>query len=438
MYLYVVRNAQLSPLKWRKLIRSYMAGLSKIKQRLSGIEALERELHLKQLQINQLLNITQAINSNVSAEGLFRMFESFLGWEIGVKKMVLYIKNEQDWECAASLGLTPQQLAEDVTDLLAQITRMKNIEDSDHPLMGEFDLVIPVRHKDHPIAYVFIGGFSDDEDMYSKVQFITTITNIIAVAIENKRLFKRQIEQERLKREVELASEIQRMLIPTHLPQTKAYEIESIYKPQLGVGGDYFDFLEFEDGKVVFCVGDISGKGLAAALLMANFQAIFHTLINKRDDLVTFIHDLNQAVHRMTGGDRFITFFIGEYDTHCRKLKYISAGHNPPVLVINGRPEFLTEGCTILGSFKELPAVGVGECLIEGEAVALVYTDGLTDLLNKDGIYFDEDRVSQFTRENYKLSPLDIKARLLDEIEAFKGDQLYPDDFTVLICKIFG
>lgn len=413
-----------------------MAGLSKIKQQLSDIEALERELHLKQLQVNQLLNITQAINSNVSAEGLYRMFESFLGWEIGVKKMVLYIKNEDTWECAASLGLSQQQLATDITELLKQITRMKNLEDSDHPLISEFDLVIPVRHKDEPIAYVFIGGFSDDEDMYSKVQFITTITNVIAVAIENKRLFRRQLEQERLKREVELASDIQRMLIPKELPKTREYSIESIYKPQLGVGGDYFDFLTFDDGKIVFCVGDISGKGLAAALLMANFQAIFHTLVNKRDDLITFIRDLNDAVNRITAGERFITFFIGEFDTHSRQLQYISAGHNPPVLVNKGRPEWLKAGCTILGSFKELPSIEVGNCTIPDEAMILVYTDGLTDLLNEAGDYFDEDRVLNFTVNNYQLSASGFKHNLLEEIESFKGDQIYPDDFTVLICKI--
>lgn len=400
------------------------------------MEALERELHLKQLQVNQLLNITQAINSNISAEGLYRMFESFLGWEIGVKKMVLYIKTEDTWENVAAIGLTPQQLTTDVTELLKEITRMKNLDDSDHPLIGAFDLVIPVRHKEHPIAYVFIGGFSDDDDMYSKVQFITTITNVIAVAIENKRLFKRQLEQERLKREVELASEIQRMLIPTALPHKNNYSLESIYKPQLGVGGDYFDFLEFEDGKIVLCVGDVSGKGLAAALLMANFQAIFHTLIHKRDDLITFIQDLNLAVLRITGGERFITFFVAEYDTHQRILRYISAGHNPPVLVVEGKSHLLKAGCTILGAFKDLPEIEVGEIRVDGEATLLIYTDGLTDLLNAEGEYFDEDKVLHFTTSHYHMSATDFKKQLLREIDAFKGDQLYPDDFTVLICKI--
>ena len=268
-----------------------MSSFSEIKRGLSNLEALERELNLKHLQINRLLNITQAINNNVSAEGLFNMYNSFLSWEIGVKKMALFVKNEEEWLCATSIGIPIELLEIDITSRLTKYNRLNNVEGSDHPLIKEFDVVIPVRHKDLPIAYVFIGGFSEDEDMYNKVQFITTITNIIAVAIENKRLFKRQLEQERFKREMELAGEMQKMLIPNDLPHKDCYELASIYKPHLGVGGDYFDFIEFTDGKIVFCVGGISGKGIAAALLMANFQANFHTLINKRTNLDEFIRD---------------------------------------------------------------------------------------------------------------------------------------------------
>ena len=301
-----------------------------IKNKLSRIESLEQDLNLKQLQINRLLNITQAINNNVSAEGLFSMYQSFLGWEIGINKMMLYIKEEDNWFCATSIGIDDQLKELNITDILPKYTRLKHLEQSDHPLISEFDVVIPVRHKEEPIAYVFIGGFNDEEDIYSKVQFITTITNVIAVAIENKRLFKRQLEQERLKREMELASDMQRMLIPKILPKTNYYELSSIYQPQLGVGGDYFDFIESEEGKIIFCVGDISGKGLAAALLMANFQAIFHTLLNKRTALKEFVIDLNKSVNLITRGERFITLFVAEYDKETKQLSYVNAGHYPP------------------------------------------------------------------------------------------------------------
>ena len=414
-----------------------MSGFSELRKGLSNIEALERELNLKQLQINRLLNITQAINNNVSADGLFNMYKSFLSWEIGVKKMVLYVRDEDDWSCASSIGIKEELLTPDISSYFEKYTRLNNVEDTQHPLFRQFDVVIPVRHKEHPIAYVFIGGFSEEEDMYNKVQFITTITNIIAVAIENKRLFKRQLEQERLKREMELASEMQRMLIPTNMPNKPGYELASIYKPHYGVGGDYFDFIEFDDGKIVFCVGDISGKGVAAALLMANFQANFHTLINKRTALDTFIRDLNTSVNLITQGERFITFFIAEYDTERQALRYVNAGHNPPVLVNDGELHLLNRGCTILGSFPELPEVEVGCVPLEGEAMVLSFTDGLTDLQNEGGDYLNEDMLYGLVRNNYKLSASAFNRQLMERLEIFKGGKSYPDDFTVLTCKIF-
>lgn len=414
-----------------------MPDLTKIKTGLSKIEALERELNLKQLQINRLLNITQAINNNVSAEGLFNMYRSFLSWEVGIKKMVLFIKKGREWMSATSIGIDEKLFTKDIPDYFPRFATINNIDESEHSFFREFDVVIPVMHKDMAIAYVFIGGFGEDDDMYNKIQFITTITNIIAVAIENKRLFRRQLEQERLKREMELASEMQRMLIPQSLPSKPGYELSSIYKPQLGVGGDYFDFLEFDDGKIVFCVGDISGKGMAAALLMANFQANFHTLVNKRTGLIEFINDLNLSVNRITQGERFITFFIAQYDTYTRELRYINAGHNPPVLVTKDEVILLDQGCTILGSFVELPEVEVGSVVLEQEAIILAFTDGLTDLRNTAGEFLNEQMLYNFVRKHYQMSASAFNDKLVQRLGVFTGDQAYPDDFTVLTCKIF-
>ncbi len=416
-----------------------MPNYSEIKSSLSKIETLERELNLKQLQINRLLNITQAINNNVSAEGLFNMYKSFLGWEIGIKKMALYIKEDDFWFCACSIGISEELLTQDISEILPKYTRLKNLENKDNVLLQELDVVIPVRHKDQPIAYVFIGGFSDDEDMYSKVQFITTITNVIAVAFENKRLFKRQLEQERLKKEMELASKMQRMLIPKSLPKNDHYELSSIYKPHLGVGGDYFDFIEFENGQIVFCVGDVSGKGVAAALLMANFQAIFHTILAKRTSLDEFIIDLNAAVNVITKGERFITLFVAEYNIEERKLYYVNAGHNPPIFVSDGQLQLLKKGCTILGPFEELPEVEIGTVSLSGEQAAIVaFTDGLTDLQNEKGDYFDEQILSKFVLDNFKSSAYNLNQTLMKTIDAFRGKQSYPDDITILTCKVYN
>jgi len=414
-----------------------MPDLTDIKKEISRLEDLEKELNLKQLQINRLLGITQAINSNVKAAGLFEMYQSFLSWEMGVRKMALYFHEEESWDCKASIGVSEHLLSEDISSYFPQFRKLSQIQDLDHPLIQEFDVVIPVLHKNTPLAYVFIGGFGAEEDMYNKVQFITAITNIIAVAIENKRLFKRQLEQERFKREMELAGEMQQMLIPSKLPKCAQYELASIYKPHLGVGGDYFDFFELTNDRIAFCIGDISGKGIAAAMLMANFQAHFQSLIHERRTLAELVNALNQSVLRITNGDKFITFFVAEYDLRMQTLSYVNAGHNPPAMAMDGKIYRLDKGCTILGAFHELPRMEVGEIYIEYEALILSYTDGLTDIRNEGGEFMDEAYGYEFLLRNHKLSASMFNEKLLEGIELFKGAENFPDDFTVLTCKLY-
>lgn len=415
-----------------------MSELSKIKRELSQLEKTERELNLKQLQINGLLGITQAINNNVSADGLYEMYASFVSWEMAVEKVALLVKEESGWVCKVHRGVEEELIKMDISDRLPNYQRLKNIEeDKDHPLIKEFDVVIPVLHKNTPIAYSFFGGFSKDDDMYSKVKFITTITNIIAVAIENKRLFKRQIEQERLNREMELAGDMQKMLIPNELPKNEKYEFAGIYKPHLGLGGDYYDFLELGDDKYAFCIADISGKGLAAALMMSNFQANFHVLINRHSNLEIFVRELNQALFRLTKGDRFLTFFVGHFCKKTKILHYINAGHTAPVLMMNGETQFLTKGCTILGSFENLPFVETGHLELTDDAFIITYTDGLTDVQNEKEEYFDENLLEDFVKKNYEQPLYDFNKKLYDHIDQFRGEQPFPDDFTLLTGKIF-
>lgn len=414
-----------------------MQNFDEIKRNLGKVEQLERELSEKQLQINRLLNITQAINNNVSARDLYRMYNSFLNWEMGVRKMALFVPSGEQWKCATHLGIADEIAALDLSDTLPAFKRMRNIKNREHPFFKEFEVVIPVLHKKYPIAYTFLGGFDDQDDVYNKVQFITTITNIIAVAIENKRLFKRQIEQERLNREMELAKDMQEMLVPRELPVNKCYELASIYKPHFSVGGDYFDFVELGKNRFVFCLADITGKGLAAALLMSNFQANFRTLIQKEDSFESLIHELNDSVFRITKGEKFLTFFVARYDQNTNLLTYINAGHIPPVLVTKDQTILLKKGCTILGPFQELPFLEVGSHLIREETLIVSFTDGLTDIRNEQGDFIEEKLLQQFATENASLSVRSFNNKLLEVVNHFKGGASYPDDITILTCKIF-
>ncbi len=401
------------------------------------LEKLEKELNLKQLQIRSLLTITQAINDNVSQDGLFNMYKSFLSWEMGIERMALFVLGEEGWICASKINYSKKK-PELLIQHIEHHKRLYTIKPEDPALLADFDIIIPVFHKDLSIAYALIGGIKDKDDLFNKIQFITTITNIIAVAIENKRLFKRQLEQEKYKTELLLAQDVQSMLIPDHLPHTKTYAISKIYKPHYNIGGDYIDYIKYDEDRFAICIADISGKGVAAALLMANFQAMVQSLIFQYKDLETFIFALNQAVFRITKADKFITFFVAEFNLRTKKLHYVNAGHFPPILYkADGTVIRLKAGCSVIGAFEKLPEIKAGEETLDQPCIVLSFTDGLGELKNEKGEYYEEQNLIPFIRENSSTLPDDFNDKLLEQIEVFRGTEEYNDDIAVITCKVF-
>lgn len=175
------------------------------------IEQLERELSLKKLQLNHLLALTQAINENTPAGELYNMYRDFLQWHIGISKMALFFKENGHWECVKWAGIPDEEVHRySMDEVLPLFDTNTRVSGHGHPFVRQFDLVVPVMHKREPIAYVFWSDVPG-EDAYSKLQIAITITNVLAVAIENKRLFKSQLQQEIFNREVQYAAEIQQL-----------------------------------------------------------------------------------------------------------------------------------------------------------------------------------------------------------------------------------
>ncbi|MDA9773392.1 PP2C family protein-serine/threonine phosphatase [Saprospiraceae bacterium] len=406
-----------------------------ISAEIARIESLEKELSLKQLQIKSLLTITQAINDNVPSEGLYKMYKNFLSWEMGINKMALFI-DDDGWKMVSKIDQDELIFYNRIEKLLLPFERLHTISDDDPLELQDFDILIPVRHKEMPIAYALIGGIHNQDDVYNRVQFITTITNMIAVATENKRLFKKQISQERFKKEIELAEEVQKMLIPENLPSNDFYELSKRYRPHMNIGGDYIDYVPIEKNRFMFCIADISGKGVGAALLMANFQAVIQSLVFRTDNLEVFVNSLNETVYRITKSDKYITFFVCEVDLNTNKMRYINAGHQPPFLFSNGSLTKLDKGTTIIGAFDELPFIESGEHDLKAGDLIFSFTDGLIDLMDDSGVYFEDDKIEKFVEANGNLEAEEFNSLLISEIEAFKGTQSYTDDIAIITCKI--
>jgi sigma-B regulation protein RsbU (phosphoserine phosphatase) len=353
-----------------------------------------RKLKLSNFKLNSLLEITQAINENLSTDDLLEKYEKILCHELSIGKLYILIKNVK-WESILLTGIpedfpdNPQEIVDSYLYKFEEITSISLINNYPFHI---FDIVIPVFHKDTPVAYVLIGDIEEEREGLSPIikhlKYIQTITNIIVVAIENKRLYKESLEKEAYKKELEVASRMQAMLIPSFdaLPKNNYLNVAAYYRPHSQVGGDYYDFISLNNQEFGFCIADVSGKGVSAAILMSNFQANVRALFKSNISLIQLIKELNQHVNESAHGEKFITFFIGKYNVRDRILHYINAGHNPPLLLKKKENTmlYLTNGCVGLGMFDDIPTIKVGTVHIDSGDKMVCYTDGLVEAENED------------------------------------------------------
>ena len=233
---------------------------------------------------------------------------------------------------------------------------------------------------------------------------------------------------------------MQSMLIPDKLPYDNKIQMAAIYLPHQNIGGDYYDFLKLSDDEMFFCIADISGKGIAAAILMANFQAQIRELTKRNPFTIEeYMQELNKTVLMSTKGEKFITLFLAKYNSKTKLLKYVNSGHNPPVLVNSNGYKFLDKGTTILGMFDELPSIKMGQIPIIEDTAIICFTDGLTDVVNEDNQVFPLDALIKLMQSNYKGEVAALNNKIIQEIMRFKGeDGAVSDDITVLSVKILA
>ncbi len=420
---------------------------SPVLQKEPDIPMLKRLLMLKQFQIESLLDITNSINDNYSAHSLFRIYEFILKAQMGVYRLVVFHKDTK-WSCVSCYGINTKCIGKiDIEEHLLpfnEITQLNEFDFSDKDdtlkeVLAPFDLLIPVYHKDEPLSFLLMGDIrvSTNDSLKEKVKFIQTISNIIIVAIENKRLFKQQIEQERFKKELEVASKVQTMLIPKSLPKNNRLEMHAVYKPHFNIGGDYYDYIPLNDDEFIVCMADVSGKGIGAALLMANVQAVLRAIARQAKSLKDLVLQLNDRIREITEGDKFITLFIAKHNLKTKTMTYINAGHNPPIMVINDNTSLLDKGCTILGILEKLPFIYETSLPISDNTLIITYTDGVTDLENSNGDFFEMDHLIPFVKEKAHLPVTVFNENLIGVIDTFKGEHVYTDDISILTYRIF-
>jgi phosphoserine phosphatase RsbU/P len=402
---------------------------------------LEQKVAENEFRLNSLLEITNAINTNQSVEQLIKIFEFILKEQIGITKFLLFNKQDE-WNLLLKVGFKGKVKEINVELDLKRFRDITLIESSLSPIINEFDVVVPIFHKNDALAFLLLGDLSslrkDRLSIIHEMSFIQTLANIIVVAVENKRMTKLGIIQERIKKELEIASEMQKLLFPSDLPSNKKMDISAKYIPRHEVGGDYYDFIPLNEDEYIICIADVSGKGISAAMLMANFQATIRTLFAyQRFELPFLVEELNKKVMKSSKGEKFITFFVAHYNIQTRVLNYINAGHNSPFLTNGKTYSLLEDGCVGLGMFDELPFVNAGKTIVGPNTTLVLYTDGVIELENERNEFFELERLIKLVHSYYPLKMEDLNNLIFSKLHEWKASRNFVDDTAMFSCRFF-
>lgn len=399
---------------------------------------IKEKLKLRNFKLNTLLEVTNGINGNLTKKKLLGIFHDILTNELHIGKAVLFIFDKR-WNREFQYGVEGDKVDIQVKRDLIELERITVLNTHPNKRLAAFDVVVPIYHNGAALAYLLLGDLVGEKLEVSPIikhlPFIQTLTNVITVALENKRLHSESLRQAAMKRELELASKMQSMLIPNELPHNEKLDVAAFYQPHQEVGGDYYDFVQFSEDEIAFCMADVSGKGVSAAILMSNFQGNIRALMETPTSLENMVSTLNQRILASAKGEKFITLFIAKYRISTRKLTYINAGHNPPLLATGDGIKELQTGCTILGMFDELPALKTGTETLPNEAVVISYTDGVTEIENQKGEQYGMERLSEAMSRHQSANMKDMLEAIYQDVDNHRGRMNTVDDIALLGCR---
>ena len=298
-------------------------------------------------------------------------------------------------------------------------------------------MAVPLQTGERVIGLIYLdsGDFIspfDKEDL----DVLTVMANIAAIRIEHARLVL--IEQAEKVMEVELsqASEIQRSLLPLETPSVPGYELAGFNLACRTVGGDYYDFIPYSDGRLAVLVGDVSGKGLAASLMMSSLQARVQMLSETNPEPAPAVAILNRSLSVRCPLGKFITFFYAVLDPETGKIAYANAGHNyPHMICADGTSHFLLGGGMVLGIVGSSHYEAYEAELKVGDTLVL-FSDGVTEARSPDGNdEFGDERLAEFLLERRKTPTADVISQLVDYVREWSGQVGFADDFTMLLIR---
>jgi len=305
----------------------------------------------------------------------------------------------------------------------------------------ESELLLPLPGKDGLLGFLSLGA-KKSEEPYSKtdVRLLRSVAAQTGLALDNTRLIaavaSETAQREVLAREMEIAREVQQRLFPQTLPPVEGLEYGGACRPALGVGGDYYDFLALSGGRLGIAIGDVSGKGVPAALLMASLQASVRGQAQSgAASLAQLMETVNQLVFDASSANRYATFFYAEYEAGARQLRYVNAGHNPPMLFRTTEVMRLETGGPVVGLFRAV-RYDEGEVQLEAGDTIVMFTDGISETMNAADDEWGEEELARAARESLGRPAAETIARIMEAADRFAAGAPQHDDMTLVVMRV--
>lgn len=421
-------------------------GNSRFRRMLQVLTEREEIEHLK-----TLVEASKLINSSIEADVLFASILTVARNELGVERGTLYFVDDARQEIwskvaehageirlpigrglAGTVAATGEHLI--LHDAYAD-ARFDRSQDQRSGFRTRSMLCVPIRNRNGKTVGVLQllnkkqGSFGDKD-----LRFLDAISDHMAIAMENAKLHLELVEKNRMERELQLGREIQSRLFPS--PPCDVFEttVVALCQPCYEVGGDYYDFIELPNGDLGVAVGDVSGKGVSAALIMSSVQAALRVASPIESDLPKLVARLNALLYRMARGRKYATFFFGRYDPRTGELRYVNAGHNPPFLCTPEGLQPLDSTGRPIGILPESSFTEASVVIPHG-ATLFLYTDGMNEAADPDEEEFGMERLMQLVCDASAFAIDEIPARVIDAITAFERGAHATDDKTLVVLR---
>ena len=401
-----------------------------------------RDLDYRVQQLNTLFDLSQEFNAAPERARAARLFSFALMGQMMVRRHILFLqRSEPAFDIISSKAVSNPSFAPDFFEAVSELTMVDGPTGSaaardtlrHHGLV----LALPLKQQGAVRGVLCLGPkMTGQRYEPSEIEFLYSLGSLAIVSIQNADLVEESIERERLKEELRLAHEIQKGLLPSTIPRVQGLQIATLALPSREVGGDYFDVLSLEDERIHVIIADVTGKGMPAALLMSSIHACTHIMLPMRMSLQEAVSNINRVIYDNTPPDKFITAFAAVYDIRRRRLEYVNAGHEPPLLIrADGTLLPLEAGGLLLGV---LPAASYdsGCVTLHPGDVVVLFTDGVTEAMGAAQEEYTDRRLRSVALQHRNHSARKLLDLIQEDVEAFTGPvSSLSDDRTMIVLK---